>query len=70
MKLFDKLVIGLVLTASAPVMGQLPDFSKVPNLYENDSLSIVYLVQHGIPITKKESDLLVSGRLYDCTKDE
>ena len=54
MKLFDKLVIGLVLTASVPAMGQLPDFSKVTNLWENDSLNIVYLVQHGIPITKKK----------------
>jgi len=71
MKLFDKLVIGLVLTASAPAMGQLPDFSKVPNLWENDSLNIVYLVQHGIPITKKKvicwfpADSMTSQRMNE-----
>jgi hypothetical protein len=45
------LTIGLVLLwTQSP--GQAPDFSKVPNVWQGDSLNITNLVNNGIKITK------------------
>lgn len=33
-------------------IGQIPDFSKVPNVHAGDSLNISFLINNGIKITK------------------
>jgi hypothetical protein len=46
------LTIGLLVLLARPSIGQVPDFSKVPNIWEGDSLNIANLVNNGIKITK------------------
>jgi hypothetical protein len=48
---FSSLTISLVLL-SAQSPGQVPDFSKVPNVWKGDSLGITNLINNGIKITK------------------
>ena len=49
---FSSLHITLLLFVSTSAAAQLPDFSKVPNLYDGDSANITYLVNNGIKISK------------------
>jgi hypothetical protein len=46
------LIIVLLLVLTSGSIGQVPDFSKVPNMFEGDSLSITNLITHGIKITR------------------
>jgi hypothetical protein len=46
------LTIGLLLILVTSSVGQVPDFSKVPNVWEGDSLNITYLINNRIKITK------------------
>jgi len=46
------LTIVLLLVFASPSLAQLPDFSKVPNLWEGDSVNITNLVNNGIKIMK------------------
>jgi hypothetical protein len=44
------LAIALLFAVSKPVFCQIPDFSKVPNVYKGDSLNITYLINNGVKI--------------------
>lgn len=50
---YFSLIIILLLTELS--ISQVPDFSKVPNLREGDSLHIIYLIDHGVKITKQKA---------------
>jgi hypothetical protein len=43
--------IALLIVIQKPLFSQVPDFSKVPTLYEGDSLNITYLINNGVKIT-------------------
>jgi hypothetical protein len=42
--------IALLLAITKPLFSQVPDFSKVPELHEGDSLNITYLINNGVRI--------------------
>ena len=46
------LSIALVSTFCQAVFSQVPDFAKVPNLYEGDTSNITYLISHGVKVSK------------------
>ena len=48
------LIIAFVITVTLQASSQIPDFSKVPNVHENDSVAITDLVHHGIQITRQK----------------
>lgn len=47
---FFFLVILFIISVK-PLFGQLPEFSKVPNLHKGDSLNISYLIANGVKIS-------------------
>lgn len=51
----SSVIILSILAVAQFAISQVPDFSKVPNLYENDSLSITSLVHHGIKIERRKA---------------
>jgi hypothetical protein len=50
MRIF-RLTLGLVIILTRSSIGQVPDFSKVPNKWEGDSANITNLINNGIKIT-------------------
>ena len=48
------LVVAFIVIAALQADSQIPDFSKVPNVHENDSASVTDLVHHGIKITRQK----------------
>jgi len=49
------LMIVLLVILTGTSIGQVPDFSKVPNVWEGDSLNITHLVTNGTKITTKKT---------------
>jgi hypothetical protein len=51
---FKSIFNGLLIFAVIqPAVSQVPDFSKVPNLWDNDSVNIVNLIDHGVNISRQ-----------------
>lgn len=48
------LTFALFISIQKPLYSQIPDFSKVPNLHEGDSLNILYLINNGVKITNRK----------------
>jgi hypothetical protein len=48
------LIIALLFAITKPLLGQIPDFSKVPVLHEGDSLNITYLINNGVKISDRK----------------
>lgn len=44
----------LIITIVNPLFGQIPEFSKVPNLHNGDSLNISYLLANGVKISSRK----------------
>jgi len=68
------LAIALCIAIPKPLFSQIPDFPKVPNLYEGDSLNIIYLINNGVKITNGKviawfpKDSLSKKRMYEITE--
>jgi|GEM_PF-1665971 len=52
---YFRLIVLFVITATLKAGSQVPDFSKVPNVHENDSAAITDIVHHGIKITRNKT---------------
>ena len=50
--IFKSLLIIILFSTAFVSYGQIPDFSKVPNMHEGDSTNIVYLINNGVKSEK------------------